>query len=468
MGVATIPIQLINSENMPIDPKLTVGTGQYFETIDDLLLASDILWDGLKAEDTTYGITWQIYNDGGTWKKRIYDGMFHVKVIESADIYNTGGIRTTLQGVTINEGDNVLQVGGVPQLRGLYTLTSDGVYRRHPLFKYKNDQLTNVIFIADEGTTLKNTQWVFTNSGVPTVTTDYNDGDPTNPMLWDDYFAVVPASYWQTVIIVNGQPYVENLASDISPYFAMCGYDLELASDIWGKGVSDTWLQFELVNGQTYSIQKNTDFDTHIRNVVLDATTTDIGITLPYDSFLGLTTRLTPNVEYFVQRIDSTSDHYGYLDTGSFTGNQTLPENIFKEAGDYAKFMVYQNPANVTDLTLVAHSNRMVRNYNLGTYVSDSVISDFAVPQGYNIFAIKGTITGGTEANIGIGTTSDASDILDPATNTFTNSGDIRYTWNTFTTNLSDTTQLYVKSDPDWTTNCTDVTLEICCYQDNF
>jgi hypothetical protein len=472
MNTRTVDAQYLPSGPYPLDGKAFVGTGFTYETIENLLenAPSSILYEGMLVVDTNYSVTWQIYYDGSAWQKRIYDGMFHVKTIYAGNIFNEAGVNTTLNGVSINEGDIVFQVGGLPQLRGLYTLTSDSVYRRHPLFKYVNDQLTNVIIVADDGTTWKNSQWVFTNTGTPTVTTDYNDGDPTNPMLWDDFMAVTPASYWQTMIAALGQPHVEAIALQVSPYYYdFCSSDLELASDIWGKGVSDTWLNFEMTNGQSYDTYKNVGFDTFIRNVVIDASATDVAIDFPFHSYLGRTTSLVPSVEYYAQRIDSVSDYYAYLDTGSFVGNETLPECIFKESGDYAKFMMYQNPTNVTDLTLVLNTNRKVRNYSAGTYVTDTAISDFVVPQGYNIFAIKGTVSGGSSANIGIGTTSDASDILDPTTNVFTSSGDIAYTWNVFTTNLSDTTQLYVKQDPSWSTDtATDVTLEICCYQDNF
>ncbi len=240
-------------------------------------------------------------------------------------------------------------------------------------------------------------------------------------------------------------------------------------SDMWGVGVSDTWLNFELINSQTlpiYNITSSSSWDSHTRTITLDASSNNVQVYLPYNSYYNVTTSLVPNIEYSVTRTDDTSDYYGYVMTSNTDYSLSLPVAVLKEKEDFYRFRIHQNKSDVTDLSFSSNSNRKVRNFNVGTLTSDGVIPGFSIPPGYNIFTVKATAGGGSEGLLGLGTTSDASDILNAQA--ITSDADLYFTWNKFNVNLTDSTQLYVKSIPDWSSLCSDISIEICCYQDNF
>lgn len=485
--IKTTEIQYLNIKGIPIDATNYVGSNSMFKTIDSFLtdMPASGLYEGMLVNDGTYGITWQLYkDDAGNFDKRVYDGTFHVKVVTTGDLFNMTGVDTDIQGVTINNGDTVLQVGGLPQLRGVYVL-SDNKYTRHPIFKYVKDQLSNVIYVVDEGnTSSKNTQWTFTTSGNPTVYSDYNDGDSDNPLLWDDYFAVTPSDYLHSYLSVFGSAALGAIAEQVSPYYNKINEELfdgegspediiPETSDMWGVGVSDSWLNFEMINPQTlpiYQTTTTTAWDSHTRQISLDASSNNLFAYLPFNSTHNFTTSLTPNVEYSVHRIDDTSDYYGYVLEQPEDYTVDLPIAVLKEKEDYFKFKIYQNPTDVTDLSLITQSNRKVRNYDLGTLTSD--YSDFSIPAGYNIFTVKATAGGGAQGMLGIGTTTDATDILNlnniPTGKKITSDADLYFTWNKYNVNLTTPTTLYIKSIPDWSTYLSDISIEICCYQDNF
>lgn len=208
-SILNIESQLLHNSRRPLDPKKIVGPGQAFETIDELLLFSDLLTEGLLVEDTNYGIVWQLYLDGEVWKNQIYDGTFYVRVCDavSAPIltdYYFEGLQT-IDDVELEEDDNILVANSLPQLNGIW-IVSEGRWTRHPIFNESIDNLVGVKFIVSEGFVYKNSQWEFTTKGDITPATLAQNasllaGDEDDIALFNSYsyltFELIGGKYVQ-------------------------------------------------------------------------------------------------------------------------------------------------------------------------------------------------------------------------------------------------------------------------------
>jgi hypothetical protein len=388
-------------DRKPFDSKKTVGTDQEILSIDSLLTdMPNYLYDGMLVEDTDNSVTWQVYTDGTNWYKRIYDGMIHVKAVSVTDIIYPHG-QTTVDGETITYGDIVFQVGGLPQLRGLWVYSADAPgqdnshttpcdgYIRHPLFDTVEDQLANVIIIADGGTVWKNSQWVCTTLGNITGCAEDLNGDAASPELLHWY-------YWAA------RPTDLGLGNE--------DYDA-----LVGTAMSDSWLNFDPVSTQALGSTKYTE-DANIGlfsySNFVDASIADAGCDayMSYDSDVGYIIA-NVNKEYLVQKVDST-DHFVafYEDSGA----GALPTSILIAKDDWCKTILYQNPADVEDVEFFTHSNR--RCYQVTkTGITADGDTTVDIPMGYSVFTIKGVTNDANLDTFRFGVTSKGNELIEIA-----------------------------------------------------
>lgn len=436
--------QRMVSNKRPLDPKLTVGSGQVFADIDDLLSYPDLLWEGLKAEDLDNSVTWQIYLDGSTWKKRIYDGMIHVKAIATGDIQNHLYPVTTIDGESIAYGDVVAQVGGTPQMNGLWVRDEDyettyGLpYKRHPLFRTVDDQLSNVIIIADGGTVWKNSQWVFTTIGSLTGCPEDEDGSAADPELLTWF-------YWAT------RP------TDL-------GLNMLDFGSLVNTAISDSWLNFDLVSCQSYKSLVQTS-DTLVGRFnpqsLIDATSDNTDVSTDYNTYANVTS-LFPNREYLVQKIDTTDHYVAFYERST----DVLPESVMIAKDDWCKFIFYQNSADVTDVDMYTHSNRRTYQVTVTGITADGD-TGVDIPAGYSVFAIQGTTNSSTADTFNIGLAAVGNELIDGGS--FSSAAEVINTYQELTVDLTTPRSIYLSMVGGWPGgNATSIDLTFVFYQDNF
>lgn len=458
----TPEFQILLSKKGPVDAKSTVGAA--YSPYSDVEAMPDVYKShGQLIYDVPKGVHWEVIADGTGFSKRIFDGVIHVKALCEGSLYPFGVLSTTIDGVSLTTDDAVLVVGDFPQLNGIYLIGGgDGVYddyRRHPAFDKPTDDLSNVIFIVDEGTKWKNSQWIFTNKGDITVTEDYQNAEG-DTILWDYWYGVVGENYGlmcSDVIYNSGSP------GGMHPIYGL---------DFLGTGISDTHLNFELVNSQAYNSNLISSeygliskFD---RINYVDTSSNNVQIITNNAAEIG-TTLLSVNMEYLVQKISSDTNYvsFGVVD---YTSN-SLPEKVIYKKDDWIKFSLYQNPSDVTDISTFSTSNRNTYIINLGSYSSDGLITD-TIPAGYDVFGFSGFITNNASSPsdlgyIGIGTTTDASDILDPTTTVFSDTNTVNECFGNYTPSSASDTPIYIKANDGWTSDLSDVTLQMCIFEYN-
>ncbi len=346
--IVSIDDQVIQSQGRSTDPRLIIGTGHYFETIDELLLATDILKEGLLSTDVDNSVTWQIYLDGATWKARLYDGVFFVDVLcmdptpgeSHSGHYFYGNI--TEDGVVMTTGQTILVVNAaLPHMNGLWVINTSSHWTRHPLFDGTiDDNIVGLIFRITSGTTYRNSQWVFTTLGTPNISSDPVDfSDPAITSL--DF---------------------EKIGSE--------------------KAFVKTTLTS---SGAITRFQKVT---------LLDATSALLQFNFAGQVFL--------DYKYEALKIDSSTNPTEFL---GFGGDYVY--HVLLEQGDFAH--IISHTGDNTDFTIT--SNRINKILTPATRTTNGKLS-LDIPKGYRLYSITSTMADNTEASyIDYGTASGLSDL---------------------------------------------------------
>ncbi len=360
--IKTVNYSLMNITKSPVDSKKSLAPGAYFNTLTELLtylndVSSDAYYEGFTFEDPNNSITWQLYNDGSTWKARVYDGSFYVKAINinSATPLVDTEIQgsATCDGVLCEEGDVVLCPAWLGPLNGVYIVHEDEPWERLSIFDEATDTLTGIIFVASQGTNYKNSQWIYSTKGtiIPdgTLTVGYSD--------WVHY------------------------PSTFGTY---------------------TWLNFEMVGGQHPLLNVSVaspSINMYNFNVFCDTSSNDIEIDRSYSNFI-------PFKEYKMVKTNKDNEvlfsinsvYYGLLLDKRDYFNCTLLKNPYDPASD------------TVDDSFAFESNREHKLIE-ATISADGKLMD--VPVGYRLFNIKGSASGGTgTAYLKIGSSSAASDLI--------------------------------------------------------
>lgn len=178
------------------DIKKIVGPRQHFTTIEELILKcpAPALVDGLLIEDMNYSVTWQLYKKDSAWKYRLYDGTFYVAAVVMGSpniVSNVFNGAHTGDGHVLVTGETALVVNyTAPHMNGLWRVNTDGAWVRHPFFDSGDlDNIYGVMFVPMNGTTYKNTQWVFTTYGDITLSSDATD---FSTATWLDFEMLTP------------------------------------------------------------------------------------------------------------------------------------------------------------------------------------------------------------------------------------------------------------------------------------
>ena len=434
----------MNNKGEKLDPTTVVGTGQAFETIDELLAITNVCRDGMIVQDFNNSVAWQVYYDGANWMARIYDGMIHVKAIATGDIQNHLSPVTTVDGVSISYGDVVAQVGGTPQMNGLWVRDEDyettyGLpYKRHPLFRTVDDQLSNVIIIADGGTVWKNSQWVFTTIGSLTGCPEDEDGSAADPELLTWF-------YWAT------RP------TDL-------GLNMLDFGSLVNTAISDSWLNFDLVSGQAYKNLVQTSgtlIERFTPQSLIDATSDNTDVSTDYNTYANVTS-LFPNREYHVQKIDSTDHYVAFYERST----DALPESVLTTKDDWCKFIFYQNSADVTDVDMYTHSNRRTYQVTVTGITADGD-TGVDIPTGYSVFCIQGTTNSSTADTFNIGLAAVGNELIDGGS--FSSAAEVLNTYQELTVDLTTPRSIYLSMVGGWPGgNATSIDLTFVFYQDNF
>lgn len=452
MNTRTVDAQLLPAGPYPLDGKGFVGTGFTYETIESFLsdAPESVFYEGMMVVDTNNSVTWQVYYDGSAWQKRIYDGMIHVKAVSTGDlIYDNPG---TVDGTSITDGDIVLQVSGLPQLRGLWIKDSTGSpnqgsvgggYKRHPLFKTVEDQLANVIIVADNGSVWKNSQWVYTTMGALTGCAEDENGDAASPELLHWY------------------------------YWALRPDPLELGNedytDLVDTGSKDSWIKFDCISNHSVEGIRlvasggntSTIITDHIHHYYVDATANTFEVYTPYNSTFDYVA-LNPNKEFFVQKTDSSTNYVAFYEDAS----DTLPEVVLTDQNDWFKTIIYQNPADVEDIEFITSSNRKTKQVTVTGITADGD-TGVDIPAGYSVFCIQGTTNSSTADTFNIGLAAVGNELIDGGS--FSSAAEVINTYQELTVDLTTPRSIYLSMVGGWPGgNATSIDLTFVFYQDNF
>lgn len=330
----------------PLDAKTVIGNDYLFENISDLITncPKAALYDGMLVQDTNFAVTWQIYYTGTEFKAKVYDGKFNVKSVSLTAITSLSGAKT-ISGVSCVAEDIVLLAGeNTPHMNGVWVVKT-GAWERHEIFSSNTNGINFPgVIFVVTEGTYKNSQWKFTTMG-------------------------------------------EIVMSDnIADFY------------------TTTLLDFECIDPSKNQIPLETNISTNIgrfnKTVLADATAGDISLVLSSSIFF--------NEEYFIKKIDNTSNKI------IVTKANQKPLYVLNTPQDWVKLSNNINPSlnilsDIRDYNVESYSSKYNITFINDTIVSDSQISN-SVPSGYTLYSISMSTNSDT-ANINLGTTAGASDI---------------------------------------------------------
>ncbi len=329
-------LQFLNLKGLPIDALSSVGSKSTFKTIDEMLIAlpDSVFSSGMLVNDFENGITWQLYYNGA-WKARIYDGVIHVKAVDTNGIDPTWGF-STVDGISLGSGDSVLLAGTIGPLCGIY-IWDGSSYTRHPLFDESVDSLTGITIVATDGISYKNSQWKFVTPGV-----------------------IIPDG--------NLSVTAQDFANDPTTFLTY------------------TYLNFEMLGGHyTPSGFYPLDSGRYDFDMFIDSSSGDVECGKQDLTYF-------PNKEY--TWVKKTDDNIVIVSPSTFRAEGSFVENfVLLNKGDYLKVKLLTNPVVNAD-SFIYYTNRVNKIITL-TVNSDGLI--YTVPEGYLLYSITGKLTTPTD-----------------------------------------------------------------------